>query len=729
MQTKLDEDDKFENVLRDHDQLVAATGIDLWLGAEPTFADRFSPDPHWQTTALGPGKEAVAREFARFIALQTPGCVVLRTLGRQYPGEEKPRWNIGVYSRRDGTAVWSGPPDPLCICDKPTTESESAGASKVEDVPPGHTLETAVRLRSQLAVGLTESGFAVEVDLPDDAWGVRLLFAKDAQDLREDWGRESAVRRPPIQSQPIPSTGTVDELAVKGIFLVSIGPAQSRFDEDCDAIQVELPDVGDLGLWHLLMDSLCRAARRCDVQSLILTGFPPPVTDEVSWTTVTPDPGVIEVNMAPCPDVSSFYRVQQQLHHAAEQIGLSSFKLLFNGEVVDSGGGQHITFGGSTPDASPFFQRPRLLPSLVAYLNRHPALSYWFAVRSVGSCGQQPRADEVSPESLDGLAVSLDRMFRLGQLSPEAIWGSLNQFLCDRFGNTHRCEVNIEKLWNTYSPARGCLGLVELRAFRMTRTAEDAAAIAVLMRTLIAWLSTLSDEMQLADWGQRLHDRFSLPYYLLRDLGDVLDELQANDFGVDDRIASRLTDDSDIVIGKHDLGSAQITVRQAIEFWPVIGSTSEDEGTFRMMDSSTLRVEVMLELPAIGNGHDPSDWRLQAQGYDIPWVIEKESSRTVLLRGVRYKAFHPQTTVTPLVDVVDPVELTVTHQAERRAWRIRLYNWEPNQLPYDGLPGDLETARHRRSERMLVDRVEALPATNPIRASAISEYCVDLRRV
>ncbi|MCA9136191.1 MAG: transglutaminase family protein [Planctomycetales bacterium] len=739
MQIDTDVDARLKEALRIHDRLVAETGIDLWLGAEPTFTDRHSNDPHWQTTALGCGKEAKARQFACRIANQTPGCVILRTLGRQYPGESTPRWNFGIFSRRDGRPVWSGPTDPMVVhqingtgCTTADSERDRTeellrdGASDIDEVG---VKELADRLRLQLAKDLIGAGFAVEMNLPDASWGVRLLFADDSERLQSDWESDPAVTRPPIQSQAIPVTGATDELAARGVFLVSIGLAESSYIEDQASIQVELPDFDHFEHWQILMDLLGTAANRCGVPSMILTGFPPPVSKKVSFTTVTPDPGVIEVNMAPCRDLVSFYQVQQQLHYAANEIGVSSYKLLFNGEVVDSGGGQHLTFGGPTAESSPFFQRPRLLPSLVAYLNRHPALSYWFAVRSVGSCGQQPRSDEVSPESFDGLAVSLDRLFIVGRMEPGLIWSSLRQFLCDRFGNTHRCEVNIEKLWNVNSPTRGCLGLVELRAFRMTRTAEDAAAIAALMRTLVAWLSTRVDEIKLVEWGSRLHDRFSLPYYLLRDLDTVIAELNAGGFVIEDPIAERLTDDAPIVIGKHDLGPATIKIRQAIEFWPVIGSENGEEGTFRMMDSSTQRVELMLELPESTRVSDHADWSLEIRGFDVPWVVEEEPRQVVLLRGVRYKTFDSETTVTPLVKAIDPMEFIVTNRSMHRSWRIRLYNWEPNQLPYDGLPSDLEVAQNRREERVLVDEIDEVPIGKPIRTSAITEHCVDLRRV
>ena len=698
-----------EAAIAAHDQQVAEAGVEIWLGAEPTFTDRFSTAAEWRTAALGADKEKRARQFIRQLAATSPGCVVLRTVGRQYPGESTPRWNFGIYSRRDNQPVWQGPPDPL-------VQTAPAIKQQLSD------------LRAALRAELQVAGLHVCVDLPNFAWGIRLLFAQDAELLRHNWYGEIEIGRPRIQSQPIADDGPHDALAERGVFLVAIGFCESPFVDDQSSVQVELPEFADVDQWLLFLDLLGRAVNKVGLSNLVLSGYAPPVNDQVAWTTVTPDPGVLEVNMAPCSTVTEFHTEQRRLHAAAESVGLSSFQLFFNGEVVDSGGGQHLTFGGMSPQTSPFFIEPRLLPRLIAYLNRHPALSYWFAVRSVGSCSQQPRPDEVSAESLDGLSVNLDRLHQQPAIDPESLWRSLSPFLCDRFGNTHRCEINVEKLWNPYLPGRGCLGLAELRAFRMTRSAEDGAAVATLMRTLIAWLANGDAPAEMIDWGARLHDRFSLPFYLLRDLREVLAETRAAGFGLGDVLAQRILDDSQLVIGEHDLDGVRLQVRQAIDFWPVVGDPSAMDQTSRIMDSSTSRIEVLLELPANFSA-DEAQWELTMWGRKVPWVREHEAGRTVLLRGVRYKTFHPLIPISPMVEILDPLEFHVSSPGGTQNWRVALFNWRPDRTAYDGLPKDFGDARVRRNERLVVERVETVPAASPIQSSALTKCCVDLRRI
>ncbi|NJN71077.1 MAG: transglutaminase-like family protein [Nitrospira sp.] len=121
-----------EQALADHDRLIKAAGITIWLGAEPTFTDQRSSTEEWRTSALGSQKESKARKFLQHLVSKSPGAILLRTLGRQYPGETKPRWSLGLYARRDGTPIWSGPPDPMACAN--SAESEP-GTGKQRDRP------------------------------------------------------------------------------------------------------------------------------------------------------------------------------------------------------------------------------------------------------------------------------------------------------------------------------------------------------------------------------------------------------------------------------------------------------------------------------------------------------------------------------------------------------------------------------------------------------------------
>src|SRR5689334_3825064 len=90
------------------------------------------------------------------------------------------------------------------------------------------------------------------------------------------------------------------------------------------------------------------------------------------WLTVTPDPGVVEVNMAPCATASAFLDQAERVWAAATGAGLSPLRYRFNGDVADSGGGGQLTLGGAAPERSPFVRYPHVLPALIRYFNNHP---------------------------------------------------------------------------------------------------------------------------------------------------------------------------------------------------------------------------------------------------------------------------------------------------------------------------------------------------------------------
>ncbi|HRD96160.1 MAG TPA: transglutaminase family protein, partial [Rubrivivax sp.] len=98
--------DAFEAAVRRHDERLAALGLTVWVGSEPTFTDRHAQTPEWISQALGGDKEERALAVTAALVRRFPGAVVLRSVGRQYPGEERPRWSLGLYRRRDGQPLW-----------------------------------------------------------------------------------------------------------------------------------------------------------------------------------------------------------------------------------------------------------------------------------------------------------------------------------------------------------------------------------------------------------------------------------------------------------------------------------------------------------------------------------------------------------------------------------------------------------------------------------------------
>ncbi len=433
---------------------------------------------------------------------------------------------------------------------------------------------------------------------------------------------------------------------------------------------------------------------------------------EEAWLSVTPDPGVVEVNLHPCPDLESFWRAMTACYEAADIAGLSPYRYLFNGRRVDSGGGGQLTFGGPRPEESPFFVHPRLLPGLVRYLNAHPSLSYLFASECVGSASQGPRADEGVSELFEELALTLELLDE--DAGPEALQQALGPLLVDASGNSHRAEINVEKLWNPEHPRQGTLGVVEFRALAMPDTAERATAIAALFRALLARLSVAPYLEPLVEWGLMLHDRFALPSLLLADLQAVLTDLHDHELGLGPELTARLQERPE-PRATATLAEATLTVSRALEFWPLVGDVASQENrTSRLVDASTECLEILERAPRAGC--------IRCDGRVIPFVPTPEPDLRVA--SVRYRVYVPSPGLHPTLPATEPLEIEWFNGGSGR--RITLYGWLPRGGAYDGLPGTEAEAARRRAERVVVS--EDYRSEAPVSPAPGPRLRVDLRR-
>lgn len=700
----------FERAIAEHDDRVAGRGTAVWMGAEPTFTDRFSEAPEWLTQARGADKEARARNMLAELSETLGQGVVLRTLGRQYAGEERPRWSLGFYSPRQGTYRWPGPVDPLL-------GGTACHPGALEDF----WLALTGRLNGD---GWAAAGFRVQ-----GAMDLRIAFRCDGLVPAIDATGELRLARTSPHDRPIPLEGLSDDLAREGTYLVAIGcnsPAAPG-----EVACVEMPAFAEVALFQRFVQIVGEAAAAVALPGLALTGFPPPVDETVAWTTLTPDPAVVEVNMAPAPDAATFLAWTRRIFAAAGAQGLAPYRLHYNGTTSDSGGGGHITLGGPRPQDSPFFLAPHLLPNLLGYFNRHPSLSYWFSRQSIGSSSQSPRPDEKVREAVDELGLALDLLARIPRPGPETIWGSLAPFLCDSSGNTHRSELNVEKLWNPYLPNRGRLGLVEFRPFHMSPSPEALTALACLIRALAVMLAAAPSPVPLVDWGPLLHDRYALPFYLRRDLREVLADLDGAGLGLGAPIREVLLNEDHRLLGQATLGACRVELRRALEPWPLVGdAASQEQGTSRLVDSSTSRVELTVRADS-GDPGDLRDLGLIVDGYRVPWKTDEDSEGPVLLRGFRYRAFVPWQGLHPTLGAHGPLAVTLVRRATADAMRLTVHEWRPDGGAYDGLPADLPEAHRRVAERVVMERLDRaqLGQEPPPPRAALTEHCLDLRRL
>lgn len=691
--------DAFELAVQRHDARIAALGTPIWVGSEPTFTDRQALDPAWLYTALGADKQQRAQQLLCSLSQLMPNGMLLRSVGRLYPGEKAPRWNFGLLRRRDGQPLWQGPPDPM------QTEPQPAVTPLV----------------------LPEFAAALTTAFVDQSWPAQCHETPN-EDGTPTW--TVSVEAADGAAQPL-------------CFLLQAQMFEHRSDADpAPCATLALPVITRVDQFLLVLACIERAALGCGLPALVFAGANPPVDASIELTTITPDPAVIEINTAPSTNCAEFLWRSQQVYAAAAAQQLFPYRLYFNGQVADSGGAGQVTFGGPTPQASPFIQNPWLLPGLVRFLNRHPALSYLFSHDFVGGSGQSVRPDERGADAFDDLVLALALLERESDLSPELLWKSLASFLCDAVGNSHRAEINIEKLWNPYLPVRGQLGLVELRSLRMQHTPQRATAIACLFRALIAMLSKRPYRLPLIDWGRELHDRFALPFYLQEDLDAVFAELEEAELGLGRPLQEVLRQNEFRFFGKVDLPCGSLELWRGLEFWPLVGDAASPEqtGNSRQVDASTTRIEVRWRPPSAAEA-DASvmdnwmQWQLAVDGVCLPLRHERDSRSALKVFGIRYASFVPSSGLHPTLTAQTPLTLVLRHADQSTGYTIALHEWQPDGQAYPGLPADLTDARERRATRIAVAAEDRAPMS-PEQASSnethlpcpgLSDYSLDRR--
>lgn len=467
-----------------------------------------------------------------------------------------------------------------------------------------------------------------------------------------------------------------------------------------------------------------RAVTGLDVQ---LEGYGPPSSPELFRFSVTPDPGVLEVNIPPSSNLRDYDTLIQHVFDAALHAGLHAEKYLVDGRMAGSGGGNHLTFGGTSPLASPFIQRPDLLASLLTFFQHHPSLSYMFSGLFVGPTSQAPRVDEARHETLYELEIALERAFSRHLDPPEGPppWLSdmlFRHLLVDMTGNTHRAEISIDKLFDPQT-SYGRQGLVELRAFEMPPHPRMVTAQTLLVRALIATFVEHPYHHPLIRWGQSLHDRFLLPHHLWRDFEDVLAYLSDHGFHLPSDAYRPFLELRCPLVGRLQAGDITLEVRNALEPWHVLGEEQTQTGTSRYVDSSLERIEVRaLNLT-------PGRHLVLVNGYTLPLQPTPESH--IHLGGVRFRAWAPPHSLHAHIGIHHPIRLEVVDTWSQRSLGGCSYHvWHPEGRAFDLPPLTRFEAAARRAQRFTVDAHTPWPVLpKPARPHPDQPCTLDLRRL
>ena len=766
------------------DAALEAGDVRLTMGGEPTFVSERDPDgAEWTIDALGPTKRGEAgRLIRRLMALWSPGAALQYGAGKHYPGEQTPRWALHATWRPDGEPVWRDAAllaNPDAGGGQASIQAADAFAHALaatlgvsgsgvmpayEDQPyflmregrlPANVVAEASqsrdpqereRLRRVFSQGLDA---VVGYVLPLRRHGPARRWQTEAWDMREGkiflvQGDTSMGVRLPLAALPYvdpkeieaePEPDPMAPAAPLPPHAALPGPGNTEPGRGVRTaltvqprdglLYIYIPPLDRAEDWLSLVATLERTAAAL-AQPIVLEGYKAPYDRRLLSFSVTPDPGVIEVNVHPATSWQHMLRNTGQLYEAARQSGLRAEKFMLDGRHVGTGGGNHVVMGAAVPEDSPFLRRPDLLRSLLGFWHNHPSLSFLFSGLFIGPMSQHPRIDEARQDALRELEIAFTQV-QHGR-EPPAPWvvdRLFRNILTDMTGNTHRTEFCIDKLYSPDS-ASGRLGLVEFRAFEMPPHAEMAAAQMLLMRTAVAAFWQVPYERRLIRWGTRIHDDFMLPHFVWQDLLDALEDLAAHGHNPAAKLdpawfaphlAFRFP-----VIGTVSVAGAAVELRHALEPWHALGETPGGGGTVRYVDSSVERLQARV------TGWEPERFTLACNGVAVPLLATEAAGEFVA--GIRFKAWQPYSALHPTIAAQTPLVFDVFDRWNGRSLGGLTYHVaHPGGRSYDRFPVNANEAEARRRARFVPQGHTPGPMATPVgEPSAELPRTLDLRR-
>lgn len=753
--------------------------VRLTMGGEPTFVSVDDMESaQWNTDALGKDKLALAKTLLmRLRDHFAPNGLLHYGQGKWYPGEEVPRWALGLFWRKDNLPIWQNTQllarvdtnyghdvataqtfakkliGLMGIDEKFLNPAFEDGfhylleeqkipinidimASKAQDSLERRRLARLIEHKFDNPVGFV---VPVEWDNIKQGWltskwkfrrerlilspgdsplGLRLPLDELPQESEHDVIKErdpfearQSLKNPADLEFPFATREAGDsskDNSKDGS--KDSSKAQNSDQEGIDSVKVMKPVIRTAlcieprdGKIHIFMPplyalenyiDLIAALELCAEETstpIVIEGYEPPKDSRLQKLLVTPDPGVIEVNVHPTDNWKEQVENTMALYEAAKKSKLSGEKFMLDGRHTGTGGGNHITLGGKTPADSPMLRRPDLLRSFVTFWQHHPSLSYIFSGTFVGPTSQAPRADEGRDEMLYEMETAFQQMPDGLSDQPWLVDRLMRNLLIDITGNTHRAEFCIDKLYSPNS-STGRLGILEFRGFEMPPHARMALVQALLIRTLLARFWKEPYKKPLVRWGTALHDKFMLPHYLWQDLQAVVSDLQEHGYPFELDWLLPFQEFRFPTYGRLSIDDMQLELRWAIEPWHVLGEEVGSFGTARYVDSSVERLQIKID------GMTEGRYILACNGRRVP--LRKTNRHGEFVGGVRYRAWAPPSALHPTIGVHTPLTFDIIDTWNGRSIGGCTYHVShPGGRHYDTFPINAFEAESRRINR------------------------------
>lgn len=709
----------------------------------------------WNSEADGEHKRELATKLARrLLETSTTGGLLHHAQGKWYPGEPLPRWQTTIYWRKDKKPVWENPKllanknDVFAYTSQdaknflstlalvlgvndgnilPAFEDPIYYIMKEAELPLDidplkYDLKDPLERKTlveKLTQGLnSEVGYVLPLNSEVKKWisskwefrrnhlflsagnsplGLRLplesLIVKPAVEIEKSFETDLFADAPELgdyikdvkkRAKKINSKTTTKFSS--NTFVRTAISSEIRDDKLC----IFLPPIEDTEVFLDLIASIEQTAEMLNL-AVIIEGYEPPHDLRTDRIKVTPDPGVIEVNIQPTSSWKELSDNLLALYEDARLCRLGIEKFMIDGRHTGTGGGNHVTIGAMKPSDSPLLRNPQLLRSLITFWQHHPGLSYLFSGAFIGPTSQAPRVDEGRAENLYELEIAFSQIPESADVPFWLTDRLFRHMLTDITGNTHRSEFCIDKLYSPDS-STGRLGILELRAFDMPPHSQMALLQMLLVRALVSCFWKKPYKHDLVRWGTRLHDKFLLEHYVKEDLRSVVQYL--NDEGYEFKLDwfDPFFEFRFPLYGMTMIEGMPVEIRSAIEPWNVLGEESSSQGTSRYVDSSVERLQIKIE------NFNEERYVVTCNGVQVP--LSKTDIEGEFVSGVRYKAWQPWSALHPTIKVDTPLTFDIIDKWNTRS--IGGFNYfvaHPGGRSYDTFPVNSYEAESRRINR------------------------------